>query len=330
MDRDHRFERTSLAYAALVDGKGEKATTAETAITSAYAREETDEFVRPTVIADFAGMQDGDGLLMANFRSDRARQILTALLEPGYMDFPRKRIVQYSATVGMVAYSSELDRHMGALFPPLILANTLGDIVATAGLRQLRIAETEKYAHVTFFFNGGDEREFRGEERILVPSPKVATYDLAPEMSAYELTDRLVEATASNNFDFIVVNYANTDMVGHTGNLNAAIRAVETVDTCLGRLAQAVEKVDGILLITADHGNAEAMVDPATGQAHTAHTCNPVPIVLAADLEEITKIEDGALADVAPTLLDLMDLPQPREMTGHTLLIRPGDRRAVG
>lgn len=330
MDRDHRFERTSLAYAALVDGEGEKATSAESAITSAYARDEMDEFVRPTVIADFAGMQDGDGLLMANFRSDRARQILTALLEPGFTDFPRKRLVQYSATVGMVAYSSELDRHMGALFPPLILANTLGDIVASAGLRQLRIAETEKYAHVTFFFNGGDEREFRGEERILVPSPKVATYDLAPEMSACELTDRLVEATASSNFNFIVVNYANTDMVGHTGNLNAAIRAVETVDTCLGRLAQAVNEADGILLITADHGNAEAMGDSGTGQVHTAHTCNPVPIVLAADLEEVTKIEDGALADVAPTLLDLMGLPQPQEMTGHTLLTRPGNRRAVG
>jgi 2,3-bisphosphoglycerate-independent phosphoglycerate mutase len=330
MDRDHRFERTSLAYAALVDGKGEKAATAEAAITSAYSREETDEFVRPTVIADFTGMQDGDGVLMANFRSDRARQILTALLEPGFTGFTRKRFVQYSATLGMIAYSSELDRHMGALFPPLILANTLGDIVATAGMKQLRIAETEKYAHVTFFFNGGDEREFRGEERILVPSPKVATYDLAPEMSANELTDRLIEATASGNFDFIVVNYANTDMVGHTGNLNAAIRAVETVDTCLGRLANAIEKVDGILLITADHGNAEAMGDSATGQAHTAHTCNPVPIVLAADLEDIAGIQNGALADVAPTLLDLLGLPQPQEMTGHTLLTRPGDQREVG
>ena len=330
MDRDHRYERTSLAYSALVDGKGEKAATAEIAITSAYEREETDEFVRPTIIAEFAGIQDGDGLLMANFRSDRARQILTALLDPECTYFPRKRIVQYSATVGVVSYSSELDRHMKSLFPPLILANTLGDVIAKAGLRQLRIAETEKYAHVTFFFNGGDEREFRGEERILVPSPKVATYDLAPEMSAYELTDRLLEATASNNFDFIVVNYANTDMVGHTGNLNAAIRAVETVDACLGRLTKAVEKVDGILLITADHGNVEAMGDPVTGQVHTAHTCNPVPIVLATDFKENIKLENGTLADIAPTLLDLMGLPQPQEMTGHTLLTRSGDRRTIG
>jgi 2,3-bisphosphoglycerate-independent phosphoglycerate mutase len=330
MDRDHRFERTALAYAALADGSGEKATTAEAAITSAYATEKTDEFVRPTIIADYAGMQDGDGLLMANFRSDRARQILTTLLEPGFTDFPRKRIMQFSATVGMVEYSRKLNGHMGTLFPPQILTNTLGDIVATAGLRQLRIAETEKYAHVTFFFNGGDEQELPGEERILVPSPKVATYDLAPEMSAPELTDRLVDATASGRFDLIVVNYANTDMVGHTGNLKAAIHAVESVDTCLGRLVQAVDDADGILLITADHGNAEAMGNPTTGQAHTAHTCNPVPIVLATDLKEVKEIENGALADVAPTLLDLMGLPQPQEMTGHTLIARSRDHRAVG
>ncbi len=330
MDRDNRHERTALAYAALVDGIGETAIDADGAITASYARDETDEFVRPTVLAGYQGMQDGDGLLMTNFRADRARQILSALLEPDYADFARARTVEFSASLGMVAYSSDLSRRLSTLFPPRHLANTLGDIVARAGLRQLRIAETEKYAHVTFFLNGGEEQELPGETRILIPSPKVATYDLKPEMSAPELTDRLVEATSGSEFDLIVVNYANPDMVGHTGNLKAAIRAVETVDACLGRLVEAVEDVAAVLLITADHGNAEAMRDPTTGQAHTAHTRNQVPIVLVGDVAGATALQNGVLADVAPTLLDLMDLQQPLEMTGHSLIAQGGDRRAVG
>ncbi len=330
MDRDRRFERTALAYAALVDGDGESAADADAAIAASYARDEADEFVRPTVLAGYQGMQDGDGLLMANFRSDRARQILSALMEPNFTDFSRARVVEFSAALGMVVYSRDLSRRLDTLFPPQHLANTLGSIVASAGLRQLRITETEKYAHVTFFLNGGEEQEFTGEERILVPSPKVATYDLKPEMSALELTDRLIDATANGGFDLIVVNYANTDMVGHTGKLKAAKRAVEVVDDCLGRLVEAVDKVGGVLLITADHGNAEAMGDPGTGQAHTAHTCNQVPIVLVGDLADTAALENGALTDVAPTLLDLMDLQKPQEMTGHSLIAHRGDRRAVG
>ncbi len=330
MDRDSRFERTALVHAALTDGDGDTAADADAAITASYARDETDEFVRPTVIAGYQGMRNGDGMLMANFRADRARQIMSALLEPAFAEFPRSRTVQFSAAVGMVAYSRELDQRLDTLFRPKHLANTLGSVVANAGLRQLRIAETEKYAHVTFFLNGGEEQEFPGEERILVPSPKVATYDLKPEMSAPELTDRLVDATANGDFDLIVVNFANTDMVGHTGNIEAAKCAVETVDACLGRLVEAVDKVDGVLLITADHGNAEAMRDPGTGQAHTAHTCNQVPILLVGELADVAALENGALADVAPTLLDLMDLQQPQEMTGHSLIAHSGDRRAVG
>ena len=330
MDRDRRFERTALAYATLVGGDGESASDADAAIAASYARDEADEFVRPTVLAGYRGMQHGDGLLMANFRADRARQVLSALLEPNFNDFSRPRVVEFSAALGMVAYSRELSRCLDTLFPPQHLENTLGSVVASAGLRQLRIAETEKYAHVTFFLNGGEEQEFAGEERILVPSPKVATYDLKPEMSAPELTDRLIDATASGDFDLIVVNYANTDMVGHTGNLKAAMRAVEAVDACLGRLVEAVDKVGGLLLLTADHGNAEAMLDPGSGQAHTAHTCNQVPIVLVGDLADVIALENGSLADVAPTLLDLMDLRQPQEMTGRSLLAHKGDRRAVG
>jgi 2,3-bisphosphoglycerate-independent phosphoglycerate mutase len=330
MDRDRRFERTNLAYAALVDGDGEAARDADAAITASYTRDEADEFVRPTVLAGYQGMQNGDGLLMVNFRADRARQILSALLEPDFSDFSRQRVVDFSAALGMVAYSPELSRCLDTLFPPQHLAHTLGSVVASAGLRQLRIAETEKYAHVTFFLDGGEEQEFAGEERILVPSPKVATYDLKPEMSAPELTDRLIDATANGGFDLIVVNYANTDMVGHTGNLKAAKRAVEVVDGCLGQLVEAVDNVGGVLLITADHGNAEAMRDPGTGQAHTAHTCNQVPVVLVSKLANAAALENGALADVAPTLLDLMDLRQPQEMTGHSLIAHKGDRRAVG
>jgi 2,3-bisphosphoglycerate-independent phosphoglycerate mutase len=255
---------------------------------------------------------------MANFRADRARQLLTALLDPAFDGFAR-RLVDFAARLGMVSYSDALDAFMPALFPTSDLSGTLPEAVAKAGLRQLRIAETEKYAHVTFFLNGGSEQVFQGEERILVPSPKVATYDLRPEMAADEVTVRLVEAIWSRRFDLIVVNYANADMVGHSGKLAAAISAVEAVDRCLGRLEAATREVGGVLLITADHGNVETMRDPETGESHTAHTTNPVPALLV-NAPAGLALDDGRLADVAPTLLELMRLERPAAMTGHSLL----------
>ena len=323
MDRDKRWERVALAYDALVDAKGETAATPLAAIDAAYRRSETDEFVKPTVIGGYRGIKDGDGILMANFRADRARQILTALLDPAFKDFARPRTVRFAAALGMSEYSTALNVFMTTLFPAERLSHVLGAVVAEAGLTQLRIAETEKYAHVTFFLNGGEETLFPGEERILVPSPKVATYDLQPEMSAFEVTDKLVAAIRSGKFDLIVVNYANTDMVGHTGDLNAAIKSVEAVDTCLGRLRDAVIESGGAMLITADHGNAETMQDPETGEPHTAHTLNRVPVVLV-NGTAAKKLRDGRLSDIAPTLLSIMGLRQPAEMTGRSLIPAEG------
>ena len=320
MDRDKRWDRVAAAYEAMVDARGAQAADARAAVEQAYERGETDEFVPPTVIAGYHGMRDGDGLLMGNFRADRAREILGALVDPGFDGFARARVPRFAARLGLVEYSAELNRFLEVLFPAIALDNTLGAVVAHAGRTQLRIAETEKYAHVTFFFNGGEETVFPGEQRILVPSPKVKTYDLKPEMSAAELTDRLVEAIASGRFDLIVVNYANTDMVGHTGIVAAAIKAVETVDRCLGRLEQAVRQAGGTLFITADHGNAEQMVDPATHQPHTAHTLNLVPAILVNGPPGDALAPHGSLADVAPTLVALLGLAQPAEMTGHSLL----------
>ncbi len=266
---------------------------------------------------------------MVNFRADRARQILGALLDPGFDGFARGRTVRFAAALGMVSYSAALDPLLDPLFASPDLGHTLGAVVADAGLRQLRIAETEKYAHVTYFLNGGREAEFPGEERILVPSPRVATYDLKPEMSAFEVTGKLVAEIENGRFDLIVVNYANGDMVGHTGDLNAAIAAVEAVDTCLGRLSDAVTAAGGALLITADHGNAEQMTDPETGQAHTAHTMNKVPAILANAPPWAAALGDGRLADVAPSLLALMDLPKPAEMTGRSLIIAATETHAA-
>ena len=320
MDRDKRWERVALGYDAMVDAKGEHAKTPAEAVDKGYAAGLDDEFVLPTVIDGYTGMKDGDGVLMFNYRSDRARQILTALLDPRFDGFNRARVIRFATAVGMVEYSAALKPFLKALFPPETIRMGLGETVAKAGLKQLRIAETEKYAHVTFFFNGGEERQFDGEDRILVPSPKVMTYDLKPEMSAPEVTDKLVEAIASGKYDLIVVNYANSDMVGHTGNLAAAVKAVEAVDACLGRLMEAIKKAGGVLLVTADHGNAEQMYDETTHQKHTQHTLNRVPALLFNAPAVIHSLVDGKLADVAPTMLDLMHLPQPREMTGHSLL----------
>ena len=319
MDRDQRWGRASRGYRAIAEGEGLATATAREAIQSAYARDESDEFIQPTVIGGYSGMQDGDGLLMVNFRADRARQILTSLVDPKFSGFARAREIQFAVAAGMADYSDALSERLVTLFPQEHLGNTMGELVSRAGMRQLRIAETEKYAHVTFFFNGGEETVFTGEDRVLVPSPKVATYDLKPEMSAPELTDRLTEAIATGNYDFILVNYANTDMVGHSGNLDAAIRAVECVDTCLGRLEAAVLEAGGVLFVTADHGNAEMMRDPKTGQPHTAHTTFPVPAMLV-NAAGATAIADGRLADIAPTLLPLLGIPVPPEMDGTPLV----------
>jgi 2,3-bisphosphoglycerate-independent phosphoglycerate mutase len=329
MDRDKRWDRVAKAYAALTAAAGEHADDPVKAVEAAYARGETDEFVLPTAIGDYRGMKDGDGVFFTNFRADRIREIATALLDPDFSGFTRDKRIAFAAALGLVEYSTELNRFVATLFPPEDLRGTLGEIVSNAGMTQLRIAETEKYAHVTFFFNGGRETVFPGEERILVPSPKVATYDQQPEMSAPELTDKVVAAIRSGRFDVIVLNYANTDMVGHTGKLDAAMKAVETVDACLGRLAEAVETAGGTLVITADHGNAEMMRDPKTGEPHTAHTLNPVPFVIVSPPAAIARVENGRLADVAPTLLDLLGLPKPAAMTGHSLIVLDRDRRAA-
>ncbi len=325
MDRDKRWERVARAYDTLVSGTGNRAENADAAIAKSYAEDISDEFVVPTAIGCFDGMKAGDGLIMGNFRADRAREILSALVDTNFDGFARTSTVDFAATCGMVSYSRHLDGFLSTLFPPDQVQGTLGEIVSTAGLRQLRIAETEKYAHVTFFFNGGEERVFPGEERILVPSPRIPTYDRKPEMSAYEVTDKLCEELAADRFHLVIVNYANADMVGHTGNLNAAIRAVEAVDRCLGKLLKSVNDRHGTLLVTADHGNAEMMRDASTGQPHTAHTSCPVPFIMAGANVDGSDLRDGRLADVAPTILDLMGLSKPSDMTGCTLIVRPTD-----
>ena len=330
MDRDKRWERVATAYAAMTVAEGAHAASAEAAVEQGYAAGQNDEFVAATVIGSYRGIKDGDGLFFANFRADRAREILTALLDPLFDGFARRVVPRFAAVLGMVEYSAALAPLMPALFPPVRYGMTLGETVSRAGLTQLRIAETEKYAHVTFFLNGGEETVCPGEERIMVPSPKVATYDLQPEMSAPEVTDKLVAAIRSGKFDLVVVNYANPDMVGHTGVLSAAIKAAEAIDTCLGRLEEAVSAAGGVLLITADHGNLEQMQDTLSGQAHTQHTTNPVPLVLAGPAARGLGLRDGRLADIAPTLLHFLGLPQPAEMTGQALLVPASlERRAI-
>jgi 2,3-bisphosphoglycerate-independent phosphoglycerate mutase len=329
MDRDKRWDRVERAYRAIVAGVGERTDDPLQAVEAAYARAETDEFVTPTAIAGYVGMRDADGLLIANFRADRIREIATALLDPEFSGFTREKRVAFCAALGLVEYSTELNRFLATLFPPENLNDSFGEVVSRAGLTQLRVAETEKYAHVTFFFNGGRELVFPGEERILVPSPKVATYDQQPEMSAPEVTDKVVEAIRSGRFDAIVMNYANADMVGHTGRIDAATKAVETIDFCLGRLSEAVEQAGGTLVITADHGNAEMMRDRETGEPHTAHTLNPVPFVVVNPPAEIGHLENGRLSDIAPTLLDILGLTTPAAMTGHSLISSTAGRHAA-
>lgn len=318
MDRDNRWERVGLAFAAMVRGEGPRAATAGAAVGEGAARGETDEFLAPTVVGRYAGARDGDGIFCLNFRADRAREILSALGDPGFTAFPTGERPKWAAMLGMVDYSSAHDRFMTAAYPKRDIAHTLGEWVAAKGLRQFRLAETEKYPHVTFFLNGGREAPFPGEERHMAPSPKVATYDLKPEMSAAEVGDHLVAAIGAG-YDLIVVNFANPDMVGHTGSLPAAILACEAVDRELGRARTALEAVGGAMVVCADHGNCEVMVDPVTGLPHTAHTTNPVPVILVGGPAG-ARLRAGRLADLAPTLLALMGLPQPPEMTGESLI----------
>ena len=320
MDRDNRWERVEQAFRAIVQGQGTAtAATAEQAIAAGYAAGKTDEFLPATVIGDYAGMRDNDGLFFLNFRADRAREILAAIGDPAFSAFetgPRPRL---TAPLGMVDYSTAHNAYMTAVFPKQDIANTLGEWVAKQGLTQFRLAETEKYPHVTFFLNGGREAPFAGEDRHMAPSPKVATYDLQPEMSAAEVSDHFVKAIEAG-YDLIVVNYANPDMVGHTGSLPAAIKACEAVDAGLTRAVAALQKAGGAMIVCADHGNCDVMVDPVTGGPHTAHTLSPVPVILVGGPKGATLRDGGRLADLAPTLLALMGLPQPPEMTGKSLL----------
>ena len=318
MDRDNRWERVGRAYRAMAEADAPRVAKATDAVAQAYAGGKFDEFIEPAVVGDYAGMKDGDAILCFNFRADRAREIMAALLDPAFAGFERPRAVAFAAAAGMTRYSDALAPLMGALFAPQTMDHLLGQVVAAAGLKQVRLAETEKYPHVTYFFNGGVETPNPGEDRVMIPSPKVATYDLQPEMSAPELTEAAVKAIGSGQYSMLILNFANPDMVGHTGSLPAAITAVETVDTGLGRIIQAIEAQQGWLLVAADHGNCELMRDPNTGGPHTSHTTNVVPVLLFGPTNR--PMQSGRLADVAPTILDLLGLAVPPEMTGHSLL----------
>lgn len=317
MDRDQRWERVEKAYLAIAQAQAAlHAADAPSALAAAYARDEDDEFVQPTVLDGARPMQDGDAVVFMNFRADRAREITACFVQPDFSGFTRPRRIALADFVCLTEYDAQLPAAVA--FAPDALPNTLPEVLAARGLHQLRIAETEKYAHVTFFFNGGREDTWPGEERILVPSPKVATYDLMPEMSAPEVTHRLVEAIDSGRFDLIVCNLANPDMVGHTGKLEAAIRAAEAIDAALGQIVPALRRNGGEMLLTADHGNLEMMRDTETGQPHTAHTTGPVPLVYLGRPAQLRP--GGALRDIAPTVLHLLGLPQPSEMSGRNLV----------
>ena len=330
MDRDNRWERIEAAYHAIMAFQGERRAdiatggwrlNADDAIRASYElRDESDEFIRPTALEGFAGMADGDGVFFINFRADRARELLRALGDPVFAEFDVSRRPKLAAMLGMVEYSDDHNKYMPAVFPKRDIVNTVGEWVASHGLRQFRLAETEKYPHVTFFLNGGKEAPETGEDRFMPPSPKVATYDLQPEMSAREVTDSFVDAINAG-YDLIVTNYANPDMVGHTGDLDAAIKACEAVDQCLSRVVEALDEAGGAMILTADHGNCETMVDPKTGKPHTAHTTNLVPVAMVGGPADAV-LADGRLSDIAPTLLELMCLPKPPEMTGESLVRR--------
>ncbi|MBM1308851.1 2,3-bisphosphoglycerate-independent phosphoglycerate mutase [Sulfitobacter mediterraneus] len=318
MDRDNRWERVEKAFEAIARGQGLAADDAQSAVDAAYARDENDEFVQATVIGGYQGVQDGDGFFCLNFRADRAREIMAALGDPAFDGFDAGQRPDWAGLMGMAAYSDQHTTYMTTVYPKPEIINTLGAWVASHDLRQFRLAETEKYPHVTFFLNGGEETPSTGEDRFMPKSPDVATYDLMPQMSSAEVTDRFVGAI-EDGYDLIVVNYANPDMVGHTGDLDAAIAACEAVDAGLARVCAALEKAGGAMVLTADHGNCEMMIDPETGGAHTAHTLNRVPVALIGGTDG-AQLAEGRLADLAPTLLHLMGLEQPEEMTGACLI----------
>ncbi|EAQ65763.1 phosphoglyceromutase [Marinomonas sp. MED121] len=319
MDRDNRWERVETAYDAIALGQAEcHAATAEQAILAAYDRDQNDEFVPATVIGDAVTLEEGDAIVFANFRPDRARQLTRAFTDADFSGFTRKATPKLGAFVTFTEYASDIKASVA--FPPVALSNTLGEVLAKLGKTQLRIAETEKYAHVTFFFNGGEEALFEGEERELIPSPDVATYDLKPEMSAPEVTDKLVEVISAGTYDTIICNFANGDMVGHSGVFDAAVKAVEAVDACIGRVLAALELNAGSCLITADHGNVEQMLSDDGTQPLTSHTIEPVPLVLVSPDSSLS-VKSGALSDIAPTILEIMGIEVPTEMTGRSLLI---------
>ncbi|MEK6205657.1 MAG: 2,3-bisphosphoglycerate-independent phosphoglycerate mutase [Amylibacter sp.] len=320
MDRDNRWERVELAYRAIVQGEGLHAACAEDVISLGYKNSVTDEFFMPTVLGNYKGMKNGDGLLFLNFRADRAREVLAAIADPDFAEFETDPRPALEIVSGFAQYSTRHDTYMDCVFPDQNIKNTLGEWVSNHGLKQLRVAETEKYPHVTFFLNGGIEQSVAAEDRYLAPSPKVATYDLQPEMSSAEVTEYLVAAINSCKYDLIVVNYANPDMVGHTGDLTAAMAACHAVDVGLGEAITALHAQGGAMIVCADHGNCETMVDPKTGEPHTAHTTNPVPVVLIGGPKGAKLRAGGRLADLAPSLLQLMGLDIPIEMTGETLI----------
>lgn len=326
MDRDNRWERVKIAYDAMVLGQGIYAESATEAMDQSYNAKETDEFVRPRVIQEdgkpVVTIDENDSIIFFNFRPDRAREITRSLIDPEFKEFTRGKGYFPLSFVSMTQYD-ETFQNISVAYLPEELNSTFGEYISNHEKTQLRIAETEKYAHVTFFFNGGAEVPNKGEDRILIPSPKVPTYDQKPSMSAFEVTDEVEKCIASGKYDVIILNYANCDMVGHTGVMEAAVKAVETVDTCVGRVVEAIRKVGGSVIITADHGNAEKMIDPVTGEPHTAHTSNPVPLIFIDDsMKDVTIREGGRLSDIAPTLLELMGIPKPMEMTGESLIQR--------
>lgn len=318
MDRDHKWDRIKLTYDAIINANGEKFSEAISAIENSYQKNLTDEFILPLVNENYSGISDGDALIFCNFRADRARQISTAILDDNFSEFNRKKI-NFSNIIALTEYSEKLNKFYKTLFPAIEIKNSLPEILANKGLKQLRIAETEKYAHVTFFFSCGQEKEFNGEERILVKSPMVATYDLKPEMSAFEIGEKLSAAIKSDKFDFIIVNYANCDMVGHSGCLPPSIKACEAIDQQLGMLEKTILEKDGLILISADHGNIECLLDE-NHHPHTSHTTNPVPLILIGKDIKNLKLKNGNLSDIAPTILNLMKIEQSSDMTGKNLI----------
>jgi 2,3-bisphosphoglycerate-independent phosphoglycerate mutase len=325
MDRDKRWDRVEKAYRCLTEGVGNRAASPSDAIRTSYQANVTDEFVEPTIIeSSFPDglIRDRDGVIFFNFRADRARELTRAFTDEPFNEFPRSRRVQLATYTTMTQYDERFE--LPAAYPPRPIRNILGEVASRAGLRQLRIAETEKYAHVTYFFNGGEEKEFPGEKRILIPSPKdVATYDLKPQMSAREVTEALVRELREQEIGLVIANYANADMVGHTGNFEAAVRACEVIDECLGRVVDAALSKQGRVIITADHGNIEQLIDYDTGMPHTAHTTNPVPVILLDEERKSSRLNKGSAIDVAPTVLQLLGIPQPADMTGRSLIVEP-------